>query len=228
MPTKAQTMAKVKVAHTAEDAMVGAPPVEAAPAELADPLQVFTLPPELEARIEQQRARLQPKVEQIPVEFDTMPIEQAAAPEIVMGPSGPMVVRKRQTKSKLYRADGRVAEVPTVAVPKYLGKRKNGQRVFFAQPPVEMPKPTKLCPYCFKKFRPSTALELSANAAKDVSNDPEVQALLAQMRGEGDLDINDVEFKLAEHIRVKHGRLAAFRGDALYQKAKEAQERQRG
>ncbi len=211
----------------------------AAPATPVDSPPVYIMPEEqlrkiqaISDRLEQQqtdaagRPARQRIVQQIPVQMDTSSIMAVGTPTIVQGGGGPMVVYARKTKLTLYRADGTPRQVPAVAVYRYLNKRDEaGNQVFFQTPPVETQANTAICRYCFKKFRPSTDLERAANAAgANRLNDPEVQALLKAAGGmddQMDLSINDAEFKLAEHIRARHGRQAAFIRDPILMRLRE-------
>ena len=192
------------------------------------PEQLFTLPAEALDKIQQLNSTRQPMIQQVPVNFDSTPISMVTEPEVVLTKSGPMIVRRRLTKTKLYRADGQEREIAISQRQRLLNKRgAKGEVQWFTNPPVKLPANTNVCRYCFKKFRPSTQQEISANAAKAQLDEETLRLLREQYPGMQDnlsASINDVTFKLAEHIRVRHGRIAAFTKDPLFTRIQGAQE----
>ena len=200
-------------------------------AEKYEEQPVFTLPEEYLAKMEREGFQTQPAVEvpskrQIKVKRDTRPLSQFGEREIMNSNSGPMIVRKRKNTALLYHKDGRTSRVPLDGVDHYLEKTdKHGEQTFFSEPQGELPKNERICAYCLKKFRSSTVQEMEANSNRSIEMDEETVLLLEQMGQKyptiDPKSINDVDFKLAEHIRSRHGKLAAFSGDPMYQRLKE-------
>lgn len=185
-----------------------------------EPEQIFTLPEELMSRM--QTATQTPKrvmrTEQIQLKRDNTPVLMFGDPEIINGSSGPMLVRKRRTTVTMFHEDGTSSRVPIDGQQRYIDKG------FSTAPMAEKPSNTKICQYCFKKFRPSTDREIAMNTRRTTELDEETKRLLEEMGSEyGNLDrsVGDVEFKLAEHIRIRHGKLASFTADPLLKRLRE-------
>ena len=193
------------------------------------PDQVFTLPAEALDKIQKITNQVrQSSVVQVPINFDQTPIAMSTEPEVVMTQSGPMVVRRRLTKTDLYRVDGQKKTISIAQRQRLLNKRDaNGKPQWFTNAPAKLPANTNVCRYCFKKFRPSTQFEISSNASR-AQLDEETRRLLQEqypgMTDNLEASINDVQFKLAEHIRVRHGRIAAFTKDPLFQRIQGSEE----
>lgn len=194
----------------------------------SEPDKVFTIPEEkmaeihaLQQKMASQDAVRMPHMEQVQVKRDNTPVMKYGAPEIITSSQGPMIVRKRKTTTILYHEDGTSSRIPIDGQSRYLNKG------WSSKPMADPPKFTKICPYCFKKFRPSTEREMAMNSDRRVLDDPEVQRLLAEMKetyAGVEESINDVEYKLAEHIRVRHGKIAAFTNDPIYRKLRQSRE----
>lgn len=172
-----------------------------------------------------------PMVEQVPIVFDTAPLASTSEPEVIITRSGPVVVRRRITKTVLYRGDGRKETVVATQKQRYLNKRDaSGKPIFYTEPPASLPANEAICQYCTKLFRRSTPLEIASNMAKPGGiSDEAARLLAAQYPDAADnatRSINDLEFKLAEHVRLRHGRLAAFTNDPLYRRIREVDESQ--
>ena len=172
---------------------------------------------------------LDPEVnyEQVSIEIDETPIALArnTKAEVRQTADGPYRMFARNTSTTLYRADGSPAVVPISGLMRYLRKvdPDSGQRVFYQKPPKTLPKNNRVCVYCGKKFRPSTDLEITASLNNSKLNDPEAQAILKEMGYDGDTNpVHDVDYKLASHIQARHGKLAAFTGDPLITRLREA------
>ena len=192
--------------------------VVADPVDDTQPVKVWDVPEELMSNIEAELGKPVDRAQQVDVQnvsFDTTPIALNTKPEIVQTSSGPMIVRRRATRTTLYRADGQEVHPPAVARQKYLNKRREGKPVFYERPPAELPDPEQVCPYCFKPFRPSTQLEKSSNQPRTRNSNPKVQALVDKLIAQTDKSLNDVDFKLADHILKRHKAIALFTGDPL-------------
>lgn len=162
----------------------------------------------------------------VQVNFDSTPIQKATKGKIVETAAGPMRVRERITTVTLYRADGTEAVVPAAGMQRYLNKRDEyGKQVFFTRPPMKPPANVRICKYCFKKFRNSTLLEIASADNRSKFSDPEVQRLLRESgyadEESGTVNGNDADYKLAMHIRARHGKLAAFTGDPLFERLRD-------
>ena len=192
--------------------------------EIVQPGKIFDMPAEaVERVIKTNKAKAKPTFgyQEVPIDFDHSSLADAGEAEVVATEQGPVVVRRRFNTLDLYRADGRKVKVPIKAKPRYLAKRdKSGHPVFYESPPpgtLEKLKPTKICPYCFKKIRGLTDLERESNQMAQ-PQDPETVKLLSEMKNEGlyvDVSVKDDEYLLAQHIARRHRNMASFVQDPI-------------